>query len=542
MIGVACRPEDLDAAREFFELFKTPWEPVVSGRKYSVLLGANGASEHLDADVVLLYSSAALRCDSQNQVSAVCLDGPLAATCGDDTFPIYGRARSFDNGPGLPTLTSQGRGLDYRFQSRLSRRWRIGYDLFGEVRYLLEKGQPTEHARTATLELHIALLRRLLLESGTRFIEIPPRPIGYDFACCLTHDIDFAGILRHRCDRTLAGFVARAAVGTLTDWLRGRRPLADVVRNWWALCILPLVFLKFLPDLWRPFDDYAEADQGLPSTFFVVPFKGRPGERPDGAVAATRAVSYQASDIAGQIRNAAADGCEVAVHGIDAWRDANAGRVEMAELTKLTGRRSAGVRMHWLYFADHSPARLEQAGFDYDSTWGYNDAVGFRAGTSQVFRLPGTRSLLELPLAIMDTALFYRDRMGLQHDEALHACLELVETTRRFGGTIVVDWHDRSLAPERLWKPPYSALLEELARNKRVWFAAAADAVAWFSWRLSISFSVDDAGRVTVSSAYCRSLPSARVYIHHPAGDSSLDEIEFSGDQPLSLTDLEVTH
>ena len=29
---------------------------------------------------------------------------------------------------------------------------------------------------------------------------------------------------------------------------------------------------------------------------------------------------------------------------------------------------------------------LDEAGFEYDSTVGYNDAVGYRAGTSQVFR------------------------------------------------------------------------------------------------------------------------------------------------------------
>ena len=60
---------------------------------------------------------------------------------------------------------------------------------------------------TPTLELHIALLRHLLLQSGVSFVEIPPRPGDYDFICCLTHDVDFFGIRRHKWDRTLAGFV-----------------------------------------------------------------------------------------------------------------------------------------------------------------------------------------------------------------------------------------------------------------------------------------------------------------------------------------------
>ena len=43
-----------------------------------------------------------------------------------------------------------------------------------------------------------------------------------------------------------------------------------------------------------------------------------------------------------------------------------------------------------LFLLPESPRQLEAAGFDYDSTWGYNNAVGYRPGTSQVFRLPET--------------------------------------------------------------------------------------------------------------------------------------------------------
>src|SRR5262249_12890020 len=152
--------------------------------------------------------------------------------------------------------------------------WRVGYDLFSEIRYLLQNGQPTDHAQTPTLELHIALLRHLLLESGASFVEVPPRPFGADFACSLTHHVDFFGLRRQGFDRSVGGFIARASIGTLVDWVRGRRPLADVARNWRALCSLPFVFLKLAPDLWQPFEDYHSVDRRLPSTFFVIPFKG----------------------------------------------------------------------------------------------------------------------------------------------------------------------------------------------------------------------------------------------------------------------------
>ena len=131
-------------------------------------------------------------------------------------------------------------------------------------------------------------------------------------------------------------------------------------------------------------------------------------------------------------------------------------------------------------------------GFDYDSTWGYNDAVGYRAGTSQVFRLPAAESLLELPLSIMDSALFYPDRMNLTGRTALARVPAIVDNARRFGGTLVINWHDRSLAPERLWDRVY----QHAARSKSDAASASgspprSEAVDWFRWRRSIRFTRD---------------------------------------------------
>ena len=42
MIGVVARPEDHDVVREFFELFKTPWEFYRRDRRYRVVLQADG--------------------------------------------------------------------------------------------------------------------------------------------------------------------------------------------------------------------------------------------------------------------------------------------------------------------------------------------------------------------------------------------------------------------------------------------------------------------------------------------------------------------
>src|SRR5438034_9603576 len=69
--------------------------------------------------------------------------------------------------------------------------------------------------------------------------------------------------------------------------------------------------------------------------------------------------------------------------------------------------------MHWLYWSEDSPVILEDGGFPYDSTVGYKDAIGYRAGTSQVYKPLQPTRILELPLHVMDTALFYPNGMDL---------------------------------------------------------------------------------------------------------------------------------
>jgi hypothetical protein len=410
----------------------------------------------------------------------------------------------------------------------------VGYDLFFEVEQLLTKGQPESWASVPTLDWHIALVRALLRAAGTEYIEIPPKPVDAAFICCLTHDIDFCGIKRHRFDRTLAGFVARASVFTISDLVRGRRTLGEAIQNFAALLSLPLVFLNLLPDFWNPFKDYAQADGDRGSTFFLVPFKHTPGVGPDGVKHPSRGVEYQISEISELLPTASTNGTELAVHGIDAWRDVEAGRAELAALRSVTAQADAGVRMHWLYFDAGSTARLDDAGFAYDSTFGYNGTVGYRAGTSQVFRPPRVERLLELPLLIMDSALLFPGRMGLSAAEAVRRCEGIVEHARQWGGTLVVNWHDRSLAPERLWRRSYQQLLAEIEDGGAAWFATARDAVGWFRWRRSIRFTEDQPGTFTVSApAASNGLPAARIAIHRSGGDGP--ELQFTGEMPVRV-------
>jgi peptidoglycan/xylan/chitin deacetylase (PgdA/CDA1 family) len=409
--------------------------------------------------------------------------------CLGHRFPLYGTPRG-----AARTLT-----VSYFTAPDGSRECLLPYDLFGEIGHLLTVGQPSAYADVPTLDIHIAIFRKLLQLLQVPFVELAPRPAGYDFTCCLTHDIDFCGLRRHGLDRTTLGYLWRATAGTLVDAARGRRSAGEIRRNWAGAASLPLVLSGVLADPWQPFRDYPVADGGVRATYFVIPFANRPGIAPDGRTRPDRAVRYGAADVASQLQAIASAGHEVALHGIDAWHDPASAVSERAALSGSGLAAPRGVRMHWLYHATHTPSVLEASGFDYDSTWGYNDAVGYRAGTGQVFRHLGATSLLELPLTLMDSALFFPSRMGLSTRDARTRWTAQLSHAREAGGAVVINWHDRSLAPERLWDEAYAQLLADVRASGRPWLAPAADVVEWFRWRRGIRVGESTDGRPTVT-------------------------------------------
>jgi hypothetical protein len=364
---------------------------------------------------------------------------------------------------------------------------RLGYDLFDEVQFLLSVGQPVAHARIPTLEIHIEMLRTWLLSAGIPLLEIPPTPAGHSFAVCLTHDIDFIGIRGHKFDHTMWGFVYRATVGALRKIVRRRITLAQLVRNWLAAASLPFVYVGWAKDFWEPFEWYLRVEDGLPATYFLIPFKRRPGEKVPGRYAARRATAYDISDLSRWTEVLQQRGCEVSTHGIDAWHSSAKGRAELAATRAVTGTPSAGIRMHWLLCDETTPSLLEQAGYAYDSTCGYNETPGYRAGTSQVFLPPGAQTLLELPMHIQDGALFFPERLNLAETEAEELCQSLLDNARKFGGVLTLLWHDRSHGPERFWGDFYVRFIQRL-KSLDVWFATAGQVVSWFRMRRNVRF------------------------------------------------------
>lgn len=541
MIGVVSNPTHRAVVEEFFQLFKTPWEFFRDGRTYEVVVSVTGRVPRTDARAVLIYGTKAQDYDREINIRPSVLVNGGTLQFGGAQLPIYGDLLGFQQkGEEVLRTVDGSRIAGLRLDVSGTTIHRFGYDLFEEVARILSNGQPAENAQSPSLDLHIAIMRQSILDSGVSILEIPPVPPGYDFAVCLTHDIDFVGIRRHKFDHTMWGFLYRATLGGSIDFMRGRLSIRGLLKRFQAAASLPLVYLGFLEDFWMPFEWYLEVEKGLPTTYFLIPFKNRSGEKLATKHAQRRATKYDVTDVRDWVQRLNQQRCEIGVHGIDAWHSAEKGREELDRVVCVSGQAKPGVRMHWLLHDRQTFKVLEQAGYFYDSTAGYNETVGYRCGTHQVFRPLGTCKLLEVPLHIQDGALFFPQQLGLSEDSAWTLCCDLLENARKFGGVLTLLWHDRSFGPERFWGEFYVRFLQTI-KSEKVWFATARQTADWFRQRRAVEFFRDDSSpagtRVRLSSPMSMGIPPLTIRVHQPESASAEDHT-WTGNAELKVDNL----
>jgi len=519
MIGVIPNKHEIEIVEEFFQLFKTPWEFYDEDRDYEVVIVTNSNIREVNAKLLIIYGSEKNQFDYNEDITLSPTRGKVFVQYGDVEIPIYGNISALE-GVGKPTIKVKGSSTIAALEIEHSSGTilRIGYSLFEEIRFLLSEGQPHANARIPTLEHHIAILRGWILNMGIPLVEIPPAPLGYDFVVCLTHDVDFVRIRDHKFDHTMFGFLYRATLGTLLNCLKKKIPWSNLLKNFLAALTLPFVYLGLVKDFWTQFDRYMSIEKDLPSTYFFIPFKNRTGCDPQHRTSKKRSAKYDITDVKPEVAKLRDHGDEIGLHGIDAWHDRKLAHEESHRISLIANQSHIGVRMHWLCFNHNSFKILDEAGFSYDSTYGYNNAIGFRGGTTQAFQPIGIKKLLEIPLHIQDNALFFTSGKRLSQSEAWEECNKVVETTRTYGGVLTILWHQRSIAPERLYEEFYINLLNYLKKDHNVWFATGGQIVEWFRKRRNFSFKdiqcFDETVKVKYSDIRTDTIPPLMLRIH----------------------------
>jgi len=291
------------------------------------------------------------------------------------------------------------------------------------------------------------------------------------FTVALTHDVDIPW--RWSRPQALRGAAARARAAA-----RERRT-RDVVAEAAGLAAAPVRRLTGTDPNWS-YERIAaiERAHGGRSTYFVMAGHGHAADGPDPA-----AYDRLRPAIVAQI---AAQGDEVGLHpSYLASERPQLLAEERERLEALTGGRVPGVRFHYLRHDTHATLpELDGLGFAYDSSQGYGDAVGLRAGFSfpyRPFHLAERRplDLVELPMAVMDATLAEPRYLGLTPGAGLERTLRLLEGVAAIGGTVAILWHTDRFSREyaRGWDRVYAQILAWVAdRGGRL--VTAADAVA----------------------------------------------------------------
>ncbi len=248
------------------------------------------------------------------------------------------------------------------------------------------------------------------------------------FTIVLTHDVDYLPSKYNRGLPRLVRAIARQIV------LR-RRP-ADVLR------LLTRYMLSRQP--YFLFDDVmrAEANHGACSSFQLVSTN-------EHRLDPTYEITHE--PILSTLQRIAASDWEIALHGsYMASRVPAKLRDERLELERASNISVQGHRQHYLNF---HPSQLfdaiECAKFEYDSSVGYNDVSGARAGTFFPYRPFGVNhrrayNFWEIPFVLMDTTLAttnnFSPRQALVHSQ------KILAPVAQACGTVAIIWHLEQLS------------------------------------------------------------------------------------------------
>lgn len=300
---------------------------------------------------------------------------------------------------------------------------------------------------------------------------------GKSFAVALTHDVDFLNfynlgygikLIKNSLKNGLSGFLGglRHTLGGLSRNLLGfRDPL-------WTLEQLMLLEDSF----------------GLRSTFFFSAHVKEPNlndpfyKMEDKILFRNR--RYKINEM---LKYMEREGWEVGLHGsMDSLYEDNLFMKEKEYLAKILNKDKLGNRQHFLRFDIISSwAVFEQADLLYDSSLGYIDRLGYRAGTGYPFfayDLMADRpsNVLEFPLIFIEGTLEAQNDMN--EEKAFEICMHYINEAEATGEMINILWHTHNLHRKRCnvdWNLVYQKVLEEL-NKKDAWIAPLGEIAQWW--------------------------------------------------------------
>jgi hypothetical protein len=140
---------------------------------------------------------------------------------------------------------------------------------------------------------------------------------------------------------------------------------------------------------------------------------------------------------------------------------------EYERLKKITSIETLSSRFHFIKLSFPKSYRiLLDAGITEDYSMGYPDEPGFRAGVARPFRFYDLEkeietSLLVFPFQVMDATLIKYKKLGPVESDGVIS--ELIDVTRKVGGTFISIWHNTSLldiTEHKEWRLLFESMLK----------------------------------------------------------------------------------
>lgn len=166
------------------------------------------------------------------------------------------------------------------------------------------------------------------------------------------------------------------------------------------------------------------------------------------------------------IREQLEQGIEVGVHpSYVSFRSPRLLNQEVGKLREILGDARLGGRQDYLRWEPETWSQWESAGLAYDSSVGYADAIGFRAGTCHPYRpwlMKKQREarLWEVPLTVMDSAALHY--LKLSAEETVSQVRSLIERCRTVGGVFTLAWHNTRIM-QRAHSKAFLRILDSVA-------------------------------------------------------------------------------
>lgn len=368
------------------------------------------------------------------------------------------------------------------------------------TRLLMEGRDFTEkNVSEPSLDLMLEEVRKVLRREIKNYIELPPIPWGYSYAMTLTHDIDILSLKEMPIARTFLGYFYRSSVLNWKRWRAGKVETTEFSQTLWEMARTWAAKVGIGQDVWQralPRLIALEKRLGVRSSLYFMPMPRKAGDHGPmrESAPANRASFYDVTEQQPLLDTLEDGGWEAGVHGIDAWHDVQAAQAEHDRISQLTGRNEIGVRMHWLYFqSPNSFKALEKGGFLYDTTFGYNEVIGFRAGTLQPYHPLDCQTLWELPLHIQDGALMGEEYLDLNREDAFKKATPVLAWAKRFGGAVSLLWHNQSFTAPRFWGEVYERLIAQ-GKTDGAWIAVPRDVLRWFNVRRKCEVDLSSEG------------------------------------------------